>query len=256
MHWGAGREGPLERLIQPQKGADTLQRVIISGLPDPSFISHAPARQRMVPSPLEVKHNFCSPKEGSRRRWGQLLPHTPPTAMHTPTLTAEAKSPQASQHIVELKKTCFKMPSFPSLVFLSWYREAVSHITDGKCLTSEEHQFKDEHALFRNPRCTCSALHWRVSSGLTAAPLGGAGSVTPGQRLVSPSEQTCLARQNTHLGLWKTQVLASRFPCTTAFMLCSVASTSADEAEAPGVLRPLLILMMNVTKLLGVLGVF
>lgn len=34
MHWGASREGPLERLIQPQKGADTLQRAIISVLLD------------------------------------------------------------------------------------------------------------------------------------------------------------------------------------------------------------------------------
>lgn len=87
----------------------------------------------------------------------------------------------AQLHIVGLKKTCFKMPSFPSLSFLSWYWEVVSHITEGKCLTSEEYYFTHEHALLRNPRCTCSALHWRVSSGLTAATLRGIASVTQGQ---------------------------------------------------------------------------
>lgn len=72
-------------------------------------------------------------------------------------------------------------------------------------------------------------------------------------QLLSPGKQTCLARQNIHLGLWKTQVLASQFSCTNAFTLCSIAFTTADGAEAPAVMR-LLILMMNVTKLLGVWG--
>lgn len=72
------------------------------------------------------------------------------------------------------------MPSFPSLFSLSWYWEAASHITEGKCRTSEEYYFKDERVLLRNLRCTCSALHGRVSSGMTAGTHGGT-SATRGQ---------------------------------------------------------------------------
>lgn len=180
MHWGASREGPLERLIQPQKGADTLQRAIISVLLDWSFISHPLARQHMVLSPLEVEHSFWSHKEGSRQKYGQLSSHPP---INTDGRGKTSSDFPAQPHTVGLRETCSKTPSFPSLFFLSRYWEAVSHVTEGKCLTSEERYFKDEHALLRNPRGTCSALHWRVSWGLTAATLGSTASGTRGQQV-------------------------------------------------------------------------
>lgn len=229
MHWGAGREGPQER-SNPRK----------QWMPSRGFLfqlfwtGHLCHGGHVAHGPVSSGEGTQLLRPQGRERWAWVCLTQPQTVTCTHQHRAEAKPPQTSQHNCmwgDLKRPDSSfLPSPPSPS--SRGTEMISPRTEGKP-QPQQHPLKEELAFLTNPGGTRSALRWRASSGLTAP--RGATRVTRGTgdgQLVSPSHQACSARHNSHLGLWQTRVLASQFPCTNAFVLCSAASTSAAGAES------------------------